>query len=338
MQLVDLADEYELTTAEAIDICLAAGIAADSSDTLLDAAQVTAWRTCADQQRSWKAQADEAKALARQAAEAAAKKPSSFGPIPPAPWDQSGESTGGGISIAPQTIQPNGPDDGDWGGDRTRQVSLYAAAALALAVVSLIFPFLPAILSIPLALYARGQIERSKGAVTGDKLAQAALVVSGIGVLLWLALLGTVVYHDQQDRNVRSSTADLQVDTQTLAWDEIKKGDCVRLPHGDLTVSSWQGVSCASPHEGEVFASLKAPSNLSAAFPGRGALYGAAKEQCTIEFQNYVGIPYHDSELVVAAYLPTAGNWVTNDDRTFGCIVHEDGFGLINGSLAGAKR
>jgi hypothetical protein len=337
MQLVDLADEYELTTAEAIDVCLAAGIAADSSDTLLDAAQVTAWRSCADQQRSWKAQADEAKVLARQAAEAAAAKRSSFGPIPPVPWDHSGASTSG-ITIAPPTNQPSGSDDGDWGGDSTRQVSLYAAAALALSVVSLIFPFVPAMLSIPLALYARGQIERSKGTVTGDKLAQAALVVSGIGVLLWLALLGAVIYHDQQDRTARSGGADLQVDTQTIAWDQIKKGDCVRLPHGDVSVASWQGVSCASPHEGEVFASLKTPANLAAKFPGRGPMYAAAKEQCTIEFQNYVGIPYRDSELVVAAYLPTAGNWANNDDRSFGCIVHEDGFGLINGSLAGAKR
>lgn len=338
MQLVDLADEYDLTTAEAIDLCLAAGISAESSDTELDAAQVMAWRGLAEQQRTWKTQANEAKQLARQAAEAAAARPSSFGPIPPVPWDQAGRSTGGGISIAPQTNQTGAPDGDDWAGDASAQVSLYAAGALALSVVSLIFPFVPAILSIPLALYAKRQIRRSNGALTGERFAQAALVVSMIGIVLWLGLLGAAVYNEQQQRAARDEPVDLQIDTQEIAWDQLKQGDCVRLPHADVSVSNWQGVSCASPHEGEVYASLKLTNPRGSGFPGRGALYSAGKEQCTAKFQEYVGIPYRDSELVVSAYIPTAANWIDSEDRNFGCIVHEDGFGLINGSLVGAKR
>lgn len=337
MQLVDLADEYDLTTAEAIDLCLAAGIAAETSDTRLTAAQVAAWRNVADQQRAWRAQAAEAKARARAARDAAKAEPSTFGPLPPAPWDASGNGHTGAISIAPQTAQDVQDLDAAWRAEAGSpgQISLYAAAALALAVVSLIFPFVPAIISIPLALYARDRIVRSNGAVTGLRLAQAALAVSAIGVLLWLGLLAVSIYHQQQDRAATDHPVDLQVDTETIAWDKIKKGDCVRLPHNDTAVSSWQAVSCEAPHEGEVFATI---TTTSASYPGHGALYAASHEQCLLEFEKYVGRPYAQSELKIYAFLPTAGNWNDNGDRTIGCIVHEDGFGFINGSLAGANR
>jgi hypothetical protein len=87
-----------------------------------------------------------------------------------------------------------------------------------------------------------------------------------------------------------------------------------------------------------VFASLRASTNSANQFPGHGALYAASKEQCVSEFERYVGIPYRQSELQIAAYFPTASNWIDNDDRTFGCVVHEEGFSLNNGSLSGARR
>jgi len=339
MQLVDLADEYELTTAEAIDICLAAGIPAETSETDLDGAQTSTWRNVAEQQRAWRLQAAAAKDAARQAAEAARSQPSSFGPIPPVPWDHAGRSTEPGISIAPQTTELGASDlDPDWGGASSGQVSLYAAGALALAVVSLVFPFVPAILAIPIAVFARSQIEKSRGAVTGDKLAVAAMVVSGIGIALWLSLVGIALYNERQDQAAKNEVIDLQVDTRTITWDQLKVGDCVRLPHGDALVGDWQGVSCEAPHEGEVFASLKASTNSRAEFPGRGALYSASKDECVKEFERYVGVPYRESRLKVSAYFPTAENWIENGDRNFGCIVHEDGFGLVNGSLANAQR
>src|SRR4051794_36074118 len=93
MRLVELADEFQLTTAEAVDLCLAAGIAATSSEDELSADEVARWRGLAEDQQAWQAAArdEAARNQERELAEASARLASargSFGPIPPAPWEE----------------------------------------------------------------------------------------------------------------------------------------------------------------------------------------------------------------------------------------------------------
>ena len=114
-----------------------------------------------------------------------------FGPLPLAPWDPGATDADRGIARAPAAAAPSVGLASGWGADAAgndQQVSLYAASSLALAVVSLIFPFVPAALAIPISLFAKREIAESRGRLTGESLAVAALVVSAIGVTLWLGI------------------------------------------------------------------------------------------------------------------------------------------------------
>jgi len=353
MQLVELADEYRLTTSEAIELCLAAGIPADASTFELNELQEQNWRELAGRQRAFKIEAEKERAAADRAThEAGAGEPgapSSFGPIPPAPWEQSAaEAADAAVLTAP--IPHNGTAtsadtdlDPSWGaqtgtGPNAPQVSLYAAAALALSIVSLIFPFVPAILAIPMALYAKHQVRRSNGGLTGERLATAAIVVSAVGVVLWAAIIVVSFAHDYRAEYDRTHAPDLQQDTTTISWDQIGEGQCVRIPRADLPVDEWQGVACNAPHESEVFAKIKLNNGLGERWPGNVAFIALASDECQKAFATYVGVPYSQSELKIGAFFPTASNWTAEQDRTIGCIVYQDNYNLINGSLADANR
>ncbi len=347
MHLVDLADEFHLTTTDAVDLCLAAGIPAESSDVDLTNEQAARFRDLAIQQKNWQDQV-EAERQARHdriQPPAGSEALTGFGPIPPAPWEEgAGPGAAHGPARAPDSLAPGAQTalaDG-WGtgagGAGAPQVSIYAAAALAIGVISLLFPFMPAVIAIPLALYAKNRIRHSRGALTGDRLATAALVISGIGILLWAGIIGASVFSRHQDQQAKARLLDLQVDTDTVAWNEIGPGLCVRVPRADLPVDTWQGVDCTHPHEAEVFYKASVDTAKVQSYPGRLSFIPLAKDQCINAFSTYVGQSYQTSTLHLAVYFPSAYNWTTEADHTFGCILFQDEHALINGTLKGSAQ
>jgi hypothetical protein len=346
MQLVDLADEFRLTTSDALDLCIAAGIDADGSTAELTDAEVARWRSLAHQQQEWRARAAAEQAREQRERELArASARSSFGPIPPAPWEQTQVEAGApAISSAPPSHDPDAPDlSAGWGVSaptpyRKPQVSVYAAGALALAIISLIFPFATAVMAVPMALYAKHQIAKSRGALTGERLATAAIVVSAIGFALWAGLVVVSFVQDYRAHEALTTVPDIQVDTHQIQWDEIKPGDCVRIPHADLAMSSWQGVECSGPHEGEVYASTTLSDGPAEPYPGQAPFNAEAGNFCRNAFEAYVGLPPAQSELQISTYYPTRGNWVDEKDRTIGCIIYQSDYDLINGTLKNARR
>lgn len=346
MRLVELADEFHLTTAEAVDLCLAAGIAATSSEDVLTNDEVARWRHLAEEQRAWQAAArdEAARSQERELAAADARLASarnSFGPLPPAPWEQERASDDPPVAGAP-AAGPSPVELGEgWTPSRTGaggpQVSLYAAAALALAVVSLIFPFVPVLLAIPMAFYAKSQIAKSRGALTGERFASAAIVVSLVGMVLWVGIFGVTLYKDNQARIARITPPDLQVDRGTLAWNELAAGQCIRIPHADLPAEQWQAVDCNAPHEAEVFyTELILRGN--DPYPGKGQITPGAQKTCEVRFQEYVGRSFQTSDLKMGVIFPTQRNWTEENDRTIACVAYQDHYDLINGSLKGANR
>lgn len=224
-----------------------------------------------------------------------------------------------------------GPGGGTNG--RPAAVTPYAPGALALAIVSIAFPFIAGFGALALAWYAKDRIERSDGRLTGQNLATAAQVVAGIGIGLWTLLLAFTIYQD-----IRSDAApdDGQVETGQVAWDEIGPGQCVRIPRADLAVNNWTGLDCAEPHEAEVYAAevIAPTTNPNEPYPGRASLIPGATRICEERFASYVGIPYPESELRIAVYFPSGSNWSVNNDRTIGCVVFREDYALIDGTLA----
>jgi Septum formation len=342
MQLVDLADEFHLTTADALDLCLAAGITAESAETELTPEQGAQWHALAEEQRTWKAEA----AAAAAEAKAFVVSPSGQGPsasfasLSPAPWDTSARGTAGdALGDGTDGFPALGPAwDEAVDGPRPTQVSLYAAAALAFAVIGLFFPFLPVLIAIPIALAAKRQIQRSGGGLTGDRLARAALAISAVAIVVWVAIIGVGLYRQIDHQRSLTQFADIQVNTDTVAWDQIGVGDCVRIPRADVPVEDWQGLDCNAPHEAEVFATGTVNRRVGEPYPGRESFIPLAEEQCKAEFVRYVGVPFDQSELRMGVYFPTVRNWTSENDRGYGCIVYQDTYALINGSLQNAKR
>ncbi len=358
MRVVDLADRYHLTTVEALDLCHAAGIPADGSDSELDDAQVRRWVELADEQRAWRQRNEGEQRAAGRAAPTGAvavgadgtppeesalgiDQSGDFGPIPPPPWET--DEAADGDRPAPAPLVTSGQSDlSGWGATTaTRgepQVSPLAPAALAFGALSLIFPFVAGLIGFALGHVAKDRVRRSGGRVTGERMAAAGQVLSVIGIVVWSVFLAYTAYTDYQHSQRTSAFADLQVDEGVLEWDELSPHQCLRVPRAEMGVRDWQRVSCASPHEAEVISVQSVNSAEGVAYPGRASFVPLAKEVCEPAFEKYVGVPYGQSSLRMGAAFPNLGNWTVENDRHVACVVFQENWDYINGTLEGAKR
>jgi glycine cleavage system aminomethyltransferase T len=115
----------------------------------------------------------------------------------------------------------------------------------------------------------------------------------------------------------------------------LEKGDCLNAADLDsnTAVSDVTVIDCADPHDAEIFAELTLDDP---EFPGEEALQTRAVELCRPEFEEFVGLPYDDSELYYSALTPTRESWEQADDRKAQCILLSDE--PVEGTLAGAGR
>jgi hypothetical protein len=266
-----------------------------------------------------------------------------FGPIPPAPWETPAGSPGAApVHDAPLALGQPGDLEAGWGlasgPGPAPKVSIWAALALALGILSFVVPFVPALAAFWLAWLAKLRIRAHPERLTGEKLALAAQVAAAIGMVLWLGLLAAALYSDSQTDANRVKVADLQVDTSVRQWNELTPGTCVRVPKADLAVAEWQAVRCDAPHEGEVIATRNVARAAGDPYPGRASFIPLATDECKAAFATYVGVPYEASSVKLGVVFPTASNWNGATDRTIACIVYQDRYDYINGSLEGAKR
>ena len=128
------------------------------------------------------------------------------------------------------------------------------------------------------------------------------------------------------------------MDEGVIAWDELSPHQCLRVPRAEVGVRDWQRVSCAGPHEAEVFSVQTVNAADGRPYPGRGSFVPLAKEVCEPAFEQYVGIPYAQSSLRMGAAFPSQGNWTLENDRHLACIVFQENWDYVNGTLEGAKR
>lgn len=112
---------------------------------------------------------------------------------------------------------------------------------------------------------------------------------------------------------------------------EIAVGDCIS-DSATGQVSDLPVVPCDEPHVGEVYHTYDVPGDT---FPGD--FTQVATEQCEgAAFQEFVGMPYAESEIVYTTLEPTAQTWAEGD-RELVCIA-QDPAGNTTGSLRGANR
>jgi hypothetical protein len=373
VKVVDLADEFGLTTSEAIDACLWAGVPAATASTDLSAddaervrgliaswidAGFAPWRATDVKEKGKGRRTSRAQAAAseRKAGESAG---AATGTLPatraPGAVEPPPKATEKGRSKAPATrdATPAGAaiaepsDDGDgapparvggplaaagpgWlpgGPDAKARLTPLAIVALALAITSLVIPFITAVLAIVIASAAKHRIDDSRGWLKGTKLATIAQVIAGIGIGLWLVLAVWTVILQVRSEEDPNQAPDNQVDVETVLYSQVKIGDCVRLPKlGDIT--EWKVVGCDTQHEGQVFATLTAGNPAAQAYPGAAPIQGTATADCRVKLAEFTG--GDTSNLEVGFGFPSRLTWTRDGDRTIWCVAfRRDGAKLV---------
>lgn len=113
----------------------------------------------------------------------------------------------------------------------------------------------------------------------------------------------------------------------------LQVGDCVSLEpsdNGDKTVR----VDCAQPHNQEVFYSFAMPNG---DFPGYFEIGDAAQDECTSAFEDYVGVPWEQSDYTYDFAAPDEETWAQGE-RTITCLLEDASGERLTGSARGTAR
>ncbi len=95
--------------------------------------------------------------------------------------------------------------------------------------------------------------------------------------------------------------------------------------------------ACDEPHDFEVLAIIEHENGPEADYPGEEALWEAAETPCIAAFEDYVGIPFWVSDLVLFPMAPTLDEW-TLGSRSSACVLAHQDLAKLETSLRGAER
>ena len=151
----------------------------------------------------------------------------------------------------------------------------------------------------------------SKLAVAGIILGVIALVGAAVGVL-------AVVTHGFRPKTV--------VTYQPAAAFGLRPGQCINSGPNALEVTV---LSCARPHDAEVFATFSLPAT---AWPGASAVQADASDGCASRFGSYLNPDLATIDLAQEFIYPNQGAWQAGE-RTVVCEVR-----ATSGRLTGSVR
>ena len=181
-----------------------------------------------------------------------------------------------------------------------------------------------------------------------------ALLVIGGGVAAWLLLsddddepdVATPTSTTTDDTDATTTTDPDDVTTTTLDDDEVSafdlgEGDCFDLVDVDdgaaVAFTTVQLVVCDDEHQAEIFAIEMLDTPVGEAFPGTEARDQAAQALCEPGFEEFLGVPLAESELLLIWLAPTDESW-DDDDREVACAVAAPEGESLTGTTAGAAR
>jgi hypothetical protein len=119
----------------------------------------------------------------------------------------------------------------------------------------------------------------------------------------------------------------------------LREGDCFDDPdelEGDEAprVESVAAVPCDQPHDNEVYHLGELPDG---DFPGQQEIVQMAFDECLDPFEDFVGVPYEESELEIFPLTPSQDTWEDEDDREVVCAAYLPDEQLT-GSVRGSQR
>ncbi|MEU9332467.1 DUF4190 domain-containing protein [Streptomyces sp. NPDC048290] len=201
---------------------------------------------------------------------------------------------------------------------RRPSVNGFAVAALVLGILCLV-PLLGLVLGVVALVQIRRSGERGKG------MAIAGVVLSSVGMVLWVTLMvtdGLSSFLDDFAAGVHESNT-LYVET----------GTCFNTPGGPSGEVTYDldEVPCEDRHEGEVFATFELPDG---DFPGDARIEETADERCYALQSSYAMDSWALPENVDVYYLvPIRSSWRLGDREVACFFGHVDTGSRLTGSL-----
>ena len=156
-----------------------------------------------------------------------------------------------------------------------------------------------------------GRRDVSALAVVGIIVGVIALVGVAVGVL-------AVVTHGFRPKTV--------ITYRPAAVFGLRPGECVNIGTNDLSVTV---LSCATPHDAEVFASFVLPAG---AWPGAATVQQDASDGCNIRLSSYLNPQLATADLTQEYVYPNQAAWRAGE-RTVVCEVS-----AVSGRLTGSVR
>jgi hypothetical protein len=232
-------------------------------------------------------------------------------------------------------------------------------AALILGIIGVLAGIIPlffwvagilGVIGLVLGFVGRGRFERSEAtngtmALWGIIIGAVALVVSIVGAVI---LVGTNVAEELAAKDAAERTVSPSTETSAPAQPEetaptgtevvdvfdLEVGDCfAEIEDTEEMLSTIETVPCSLPHSEEVFAAETLPDE---DFPGEDAVNAQADELCFTDFEEFVGLPFEESVLSLAIFVPSEESWRMGD-RLVLCTIY-DPRGDVSGSLRGVER
>jgi hypothetical protein len=123
--------------------------------------------------------------------------------------------------------------------------------------------------------------------------------------------------------------------SKEVSANNLEVGDCT---NEDLegAVGDVDTVDCDESHTAEVFALFDIEGD---DFPGASEITQEATDGCNGDrFEDYVGLPYEESEIFSTYLVPTEETWNDADDRTVICLAVTSDGDATEGSVEGANR
>jgi hypothetical protein len=189
-----------------------------------------------------------------------------------------------------------------------------AALVCGIAGIFLFFVFVPSAVALVLGLIAASRAKRTRPPGPRLGMARAGWILGAIGVALFALIV------------ILAATGVIESDD--IGVTDLEEGDCVDLRTG-AEIRDLPRRDCDEAHDGEVF--LVADVSIDTdEYPGLPALAREIDAACSgVAFQDYVGVPYLQSELEYSYLYPVEDGW-DRGDREFVCIaVEADGSKLI---------
>lgn len=314
---MELADEFHLTTVEALEICDRLGIEAENLATDLSDEDADAFRDGAraglaapgaapePSSSTASSSAPEPPSLAKQLGLPAATAPPPGAPSPPA------------AAAPPPPSAPSPP---------TPNVSFVPFGAPVPGAAPPPPPTPPKAPKVSLR-------DRLPGPVADN------LPVVIVGIVVLVGLVGYVIMST-------SSTAPPK-DPEELGLENASQltiDDCIDLPEGtsiddfpeiDLVPST----SCSEPHDIELYSEVRSYQGdimeRRGEYPGTEQILADTLSECIARFEKEIGTPYREAQFEVVALAPTGAMWVDASDRVSLCGVMSLDGSKLEGSVKG---